>query len=361
MDMNTNPSSFTSPTPSDVSPSVTQYPGVMMEIKNLQNAKSSWGGAIFLLVLSVILFVGAESREQSWEYLLILLGVLFFHEMGHYLSMRIFKYRNLRMFFIPFFGAAVSGQHYTAPGWKKVIVSLMGPLPGIVLGVPLGIAGLMLHQDLITRIAIMLLFLNGFNLLPIFPFDGGRIFQTLLFCRHHVLDTLFRFAAVIGLIALAIMIPIPVLGVLGLVMLLSLPAVFSMARIAQKLRREGFDNITANEEEISDATADVIIGEIKTTKFKDLKDKTMAQHTLQVYETLNARPPSWLATLGFLVVHVGAFVIAVIFAIVFYVGNNPALKEKFLEGMREADRNARLERLAHPSPQASSTVQFKQQ
>ena len=56
--------------------------------------------------------------------------------------MRIFHYRNLRMFFIPLFGAAVTGRNWNVPGWKKALVSLAGPLPGIALGIFLGVAGI---------------------------------------------------------------------------------------------------------------------------------------------------------------------------------------------------------------------------
>jgi hypothetical protein len=45
--------------------------------------------------------------------------------------MRIFHYRDVRMFFIPFFGAAVSGRHYNIAGWKKAVVSMMGPVPAL--------------------------------------------------------------------------------------------------------------------------------------------------------------------------------------------------------------------------------------
>ena len=35
--------------------------------------------------------------------------------------MRLFRYSNVKMFFIPLLGAAVSGRHYNVPGWKKVV------------------------------------------------------------------------------------------------------------------------------------------------------------------------------------------------------------------------------------------------
>src|SRR5439155_4332897 len=130
---------------------------------------------------------------------------LVFHELGHYVAMRVFGYRNLRMFFIPFFGAAVSGQHYNIAGWKKAVVALAGPLPGIVLGVPLGVIGAVANESKVIEVAWMLLVLNGFNLLPFLPLDGGWVVHAVLFVRHPVLEVVFRIFAALAMLGIAIL------------------------------------------------------------------------------------------------------------------------------------------------------------
>src|SRR5688572_22222963 len=107
-----------------------RYAPVLEELNKAGAQQSGWGKGLLLLVVSLVAFVVIGFAQwSSWEALSILVGVLFVHELGHFLAMRLFKYRNLRMFFIPFFGAAVTGRNYNVPGWKKVVVSLMGPLP----------------------------------------------------------------------------------------------------------------------------------------------------------------------------------------------------------------------------------------
>ena len=138
----------------------TEHADVMLELSHLQNKKAGWSSTIWILIVSVALFVIAGAKQWSLDYLLILLPVLFIHELGHYLAMRAFHYRNLRMFFIPFFGAAVSGQHYNVPGWKKVVVSLMGPVPGILLGAALGIIGFLYHIAVLKQIAVVAVMLK---------------------------------------------------------------------------------------------------------------------------------------------------------------------------------------------------------
>ena len=53
------------------------------------------------------LFLLVAFRSEPGFIFLIDHANLLFHEAGHWVTMRIFKYRNLQMFFIPMFGAAV--------------------------------------------------------------------------------------------------------------------------------------------------------------------------------------------------------------------------------------------------------------
>jgi Zn-dependent protease len=224
-----------------------QYPEILAEMERLQNKRTSWIGGLVVLGISLLLFVGAETggqggvldRAASREMLLILVGVLFFHELGHWVAMKLFRYRNVRMFFIPFFGAAVSGTNYSAPGWKKVIVSLMGPVPGIYLGGALGIAGMIMHQQLLVKIALMSVILNGSNLIPVLPLDGGRVMQALLFSRHYAADVIFRALAAGALLLIALATGSRWFIALGVAMLLAVPLAWRLGRIAADLKREG--------------------------------------------------------------------------------------------------------------------------
>jgi Zn-dependent protease len=307
-------------------PATIAYPEVLAEMELLQNKKSSWTSGIAILAVSLLLFIGAgigddsgQSREtRSWNMLAILVPILFIHELGHFLAMRIFHYRNLRMFFIPFFGAAVTGQNYTAPGWKKVIVSLMGPLPGIILGTALGIAGILMHNALFIKIALTALLLNGINLLPLLPLDGGRVMQALYFSRHYAMDVAFRAIAGAALLAASAWKGGRVVLFLGILMLLSIPLALRTGRIAGRLKREGFVPPTSESQSIPPELAQVIITRIKTDFPKNVaaNNKIVAQNAMTVYETLCNRPPGVGATIGFTLLHGGAFVVALGVAVV---------------------------------------------
>ncbi len=296
-----------------------QHPEVLAELSQLQTKKTGWGNAFLILAVSILVFLGTGAAKWSWKFALLLIPILLIHELGHFVAMRVFKYRDVRMFFIPLFGAAVSGRSFNVPGWKKAIVSLMGPLPGIFLGIVLGCIGLVLHRPPIMNAAVVALILNGFNLLPVLPLDGGWVFHSLLFSRHYVLDAAFRLLAAIALLAGSAWSDDVVLRYLGIFLLIGLPMSFKMAKIASELRRRDLPSASPEEDTIPPATAEAIIGELKKAFPKRVNNKAIARMTLQVYETLNARPPGWLATFALLGTQVAGAVIAILFAVVFVV------------------------------------------
>src|ERR1041385_2944504 len=213
-----------------------KYPEVIAEIDRLQDKKPSWSNAIWVLLLSFIAFVAIGAANWDWKFTLWIIPILLIHEGGHWVAMRLFNYRNVRMFFLPFFGAAVTGQNWNVAGWKKAFVSLAGPLPGIAIGVVLAIAALILQKQWLNYVAVLMLFVNGFNLLPVLPLDGGRVLQDTLFCRNRWLDGAFRIVAVLGLLALSHFLGGKAMLFLAIAMAVALPVAFKLGKVADQMR-----------------------------------------------------------------------------------------------------------------------------
>jgi Zn-dependent protease len=283
---------------------------VLAEIELLQKAQANWQTGIWLLVITGIAFFLAGGIQQSFKIALLLIPILLFHELGHYLAMYIFKYRNLRMFFIPFFGAAVTGRKYNIAAWKKVVVSLMGPVPGIVLGCTLAAAGIYRQNDLVVTAAMLCIFINGFNLLPLLPFDGGHVVGTILFSRHRILDSVFRVLTALGILVLAYALQARFLMFIGIVSLLAVRTSFKLAQITEKIREMNLPPPSNDRDDIPLPIADAIVTQLKQKFPKGRNSKQLAEHALAVFETLNSKPPGWAASIFFLLLHVGAFAVA---------------------------------------------------
>ena len=63
--------------------------------------------SIFSIVLFLVSFLFIFTEEVSFVFNLVI--VLLIHEMGHFMLMKLFGYKNVRMLFIPLMGAFVQG------------------------------------------------------------------------------------------------------------------------------------------------------------------------------------------------------------------------------------------------------------
>ncbi len=194
----------------------------------------------WILLGSLVLFMGsfcfrfAGMPELDWQLLGNLIAVLLLHEAGHFGAMRVFGYRDTSMFFLPFFGAAVTGRKEDASLTEKVWVLLAGPLPGLLLG--MGLLFFLPDANSIYNLSWTLIGLNLFNLLPIYPLDGGKIAQLLIFSRVPFADVAFKLAAM----ALFLLISAgnPFVMMMAVVVAVTIPADFRSAKLDRHLRRQ---------------------------------------------------------------------------------------------------------------------------
>lgn len=193
----------------------------------------------WLFFASLILFMVSFRQMFDPVGLLIFVGAIAFHEGGHHWAMRYFGYQNTTIFFLPFLGAAATGHKDQASLFEKVCVLLAGPLPGVLLGSGLlwlsnsltpGLAEAITHEA-----SLILLGLNLFNLLPIYPLDGGKIVHLLFFSRFPYWDVLFKVSAVLILALLSLFSPIFLL--LAVLVAISIPSSQRSANIHLALQR----------------------------------------------------------------------------------------------------------------------------
>ena len=203
-------------------------------------AESKMSGPL-LLLLSVLAFV-LVSRGTAWTTLFMIVGILFVHECGHLIAMRAFGYRDTKMFFIPFFGAAVIGRKEDATYTQKAIVALAGPLPGIFLS---SVVLVLLLQgkipappEIVFSTIAWAIFLNAFNLLPIFPLDGGHFFHALIFSRNVWMETLCKGGAALAFCAAGFFMDSWVFGAIGLLALITLRLGHQTTVLSTKLRAQ---------------------------------------------------------------------------------------------------------------------------
>ena len=143
------------------------------------------------------------------------------------------------------------------------------------------------------------------------PLDGGQAMHAVLFSRHPMFDVAFR--AIAGVIlVLGYFVGMTFLAILGVFMLLGLPANYRTAKVIHRLRQRGFDATSPDARTIPMETARVIHDELIAALPAGRSAKVAAQMTLQGFELLNARPPSVLASLALVGLHAASLLAAVV-------------------------------------------------
>lgn len=141
--------------------------------------------ALFTLSVALFLVLGGHFFGMAFAAVLVL--VIGVHELGHFAAMRAFGYRNVHMLALPLVGGVTIGHEEHPNAQHRAWMSLMGPLPGILVGWFL--VGVLVVRspehfaDLthpLTLAAWVFLFVNYLNILPFMPLDGGHIVQALL-------------------------------------------------------------------------------------------------------------------------------------------------------------------------------------
>ena len=115
----------------------------------------------------------------GWKYAVGFVLLLLVHELGHYIAA---KKRGLDVgapTFIPFLGAWIAMKDLPHDAETEAFVGLGGPLLGTVGALLVYFVARDAHLPWLLAVAYAGFFLNLFNLIPLSPFDGGRITAVL--------------------------------------------------------------------------------------------------------------------------------------------------------------------------------------
>ncbi|AMA72129.1 MULTISPECIES: M50 family metallopeptidase [Aneurinibacillus] len=128
-----------------------------------------------------LIMLGALLVGQFME-VITLFSIVLLHELGHVTAARWYGWRVKRIELLPFGGVLeIEEWGNTMPG-AEFVVALAGPLVNALL-IVFGLAMMQLEIWSSVWTAFFVysnLLIGGFNLLPIWPLDGGRVMQTAL-------------------------------------------------------------------------------------------------------------------------------------------------------------------------------------
>jgi len=115
-----------------------------------------------------------------------LLLIVLVHEMGHVFSAHFFSWRIKRISLLPFGGVAEMDEHGNRPLKEELIVILAGPLQHIwMVALAYGLeAATIISQETFELFLFHNIVIFCFNLLPIWPLDGGKLVFLILSLKY---------------------------------------------------------------------------------------------------------------------------------------------------------------------------------
>jgi Zn-dependent protease len=215
------------------------YPPKPVLIEKSQNALSR--SLIGLLVYAVLFYF---IFDQNLAYIAAILLVIIIHEMGHFLFMRLFNYKNVKIFIVPLLGAFTSGKKQQVSQWQLSLIILGGPVPGIIIGSVLYWLNRDLGHPTLQLLANTFLIINLLNSLPVYPLDGGRLIEILFFKDNHVIRLVFGIISIIVLLFLCVLLMSPLLIIIPALIGLELFNENKHQKIREYLNQENINYYT---------------------------------------------------------------------------------------------------------------------
>ncbi|MFM0591707.1 MULTISPECIES: site-2 protease family protein [Paraburkholderia] len=168
-------------------------------------------GKVLTTTGSMLLTIAVYAAFYGWPFAAGFVALLFVHEAGHYVAA---KQRGLDVglpTFVPFVGAWIQLKELPHDAETEAYVGLAGPFAGTLAALACYFIARRTDSNLLLALSYAGFFLNLFNLIPLSPFDGGRITA--------VLSPRIWFAGVPVLLALFLYRPSPLLVIMAILAL----------------------------------------------------------------------------------------------------------------------------------------------
>lgn len=129
----------------------------------------------FKTFLSMVISIWAYAMFWGWPFAAGFVALIFIHEMGHVIALRMMGIPASAPMFIPFVGAHIVMKKMPKNAFVEAVAAYGGPLLGTLGAIGCVAIGVSTQNLFWFALASSGFLLNPFNLLPISPLDGGRI------------------------------------------------------------------------------------------------------------------------------------------------------------------------------------------
>ena len=115
----------------------------------------------FLFYVAILVLIIPIRLLFAWFIAVII------HELGHFIMLQLL---HIKIYALKFKICGVLMISEPIDGWREAVCAAAGPLAGLCVS---------LFAEIMPCTAIVALFHSAYNLLPIYPLDGGRIIRCI--------------------------------------------------------------------------------------------------------------------------------------------------------------------------------------
>lgn len=172
-------------------------------------------GASLVILPLILIDFGGTSQMMAYDvmFLVILLGSIFLHELGHAWGCLVQNVPVRRI--VLFGGGGFCEQSRSATRYQQELIVAMGPIVTIGLWALAGLIAPHIQDPQIAWVFWTISTVNGFlavlNLLPVNPLDGGKLFA-LLMHRFFAARTAIIISGAVGLVFAILWVPVMIYG-----------------------------------------------------------------------------------------------------------------------------------------------------
>lgn len=233
--------------------------GVILAIL-IKGAKLLKFGKVLLMFGSMVVAFFAYGWALGWIFAAALIAMIFVHELGHVIAIKMKGYPLKLPVFIPFVGAVIISP-IPASKDEEAFVGIGGP----VLGSIGALLAYLLYLTLPSHPPILLLaghlgiYINLINLIPMRPLDGGRILHPLGSWKKYV------FSAILMVVAIGVREPVVLLILIMVIGDIEMPSLFKVQlSFASLILMIALIAFSFNSQDPGSAISDIIIGLVFT-------------------------------------------------------------------------------------------------
>ena len=131
-------------------------------------------GKVLVTLGTMLLSIVIYAQLWGWQFAVGFVVCILIHELGHVFVAKACGHKVSAPMFIPFMGALITTQQEKS-AWEAAMIGIGGPLFGAAASIGCWAIYMATGYSLFLGLAYTSFLINLFNMLPVYPLDGGRI------------------------------------------------------------------------------------------------------------------------------------------------------------------------------------------